>query len=143
MEAAYSKSKDFTAAGIQADKAAVTSKTSLARNILYLVYIIIPIAAGADKFFNLLTNWTQYINPLALKILPITGATFMMIVGVIEIAAGFLVLARPKIGAYVVSLWLVLIAFQLLTGWMYVDVAVRDLAMAAGAFCLGLLSDTE
>jgi hypothetical protein len=28
-----------------------------------------PFLAGLDKYFNLLTNWTGYINPLALKIL--------------------------------------------------------------------------
>ena len=40
-----------------------------------------PFLAGLDKYFNLLTNWTGYISPLALKILPFSGQTFMHIVG--------------------------------------------------------------
>ena len=44
--------------------------------------------AGLDKYFNLLTNWTAYISPLVLKILPFSGQTFMHIVGVIEMIVG-------------------------------------------------------
>ena len=44
-----------------------------------------PFLAGLDKYFNLLTNWPAYISPLALKILPFSGQTFMHIGGVIEI----------------------------------------------------------
>jgi hypothetical protein len=49
-----------------------------------------PFLAGLDldKYFNLLTNWTAYISPLALKILPFSGQTFMHIVGVIEMIVG-------------------------------------------------------
>jgi len=44
-----------------------------------------PFLAGLDKYFNLLPKWTGYISPLALKILPFSGQTFMHIGGVIEI----------------------------------------------------------
>ena len=65
---------------------------------------------------------------------------FMKIVGVIEIAAGIIVLARPLIGAYVVMVWLICIALQLIIGGHYFDVAVRDLVMAVGALTLARLT---
>ena len=108
---------------------------------LRLVYGLVPIVAGADKFTNLLVDWKQYASPL-LGGLPISASTLMMIVGVIEIAAGVVVLSRwTRLGAYVVSAWLVGIALNLLTTGKYFDVAVRDLVMAAGAFTLAKLTE--
>ncbi len=106
-----------------------------------VLYIVIPIAAGADKFLNILTQWTNYLNPLIPRLTGISAGLFINIVGIIEIAAGVIVLLNHRIGAYIVSIWLAAIALQLIIGGIYLDVAVRDLAMAAGAFCLGLLSD--
>lgn len=40
-------------------------------------------------------------------------------------------------------IWLIAIALSLLFTWHYVDVAVRDLVMAAGAFTLAKLSETN
>ena len=111
---------------------------------LRLVYGLIPIVAGADKLTNLLTDWTQYLSPFMRGLLPFAPETFMHIVGVIEIAAGVLVLTRlTRIGAYVVSAWLVGIALALLTGGKCLDVAARDVAMAAGAFVLARLSEVR
>ena len=105
-----------------------------------LTYGIVPIVAGADKFTNLLTTWPEYLNPTLAGMLPFSGSTFMMIVGVIEIVAGILVLVKPRLGAIVVSAWLVLIALSLLVSGRFLDVAVRDLVMAVGAFTLAKLS---
>jgi uncharacterized membrane protein YphA (DoxX/SURF4 family) len=108
---------------------------------LRVLFGFVPIAAGLDKFFNLLTNWEAYLNPLATKILPVSAVTFMHIVGVIEIAAGIVVLSRfTKIGAYVVTLWLVGIALNLLVMGKFLDVAVRDLGLSVAAFSLAQLT---
>ena len=64
----------------------------------------------------------------------------MIIVGVIEIIAGIFVLIKPQKGAIVVGAWLVLIALTLLPGGQFIDIAVRDIAMAIGAFSLARLS---
>ena len=109
-------------------------------NLLKYVFVIVPIVAGIDKFTNFLTDWSHYINPMIGDLLPFSGETFMMIVGVIEIAAGILVFLKPKIGGLVVSAWLVLIALSLLIGWTYADVAVRDLVMAISAFSMAKLA---
>lgn len=110
------------------------------QQVMRYTYGLVPIVAGADKFTNLLTRWEDYLNPSITKMLPFSATTFMSIVGVIEIVAGILVLARPRIGGYVVMAWLICIALQLVAGQHYYDVAVRDLVMAVGAFSLAQLS---
>jgi uncharacterized membrane protein YphA (DoxX/SURF4 family) len=111
---------------------------------LRLTYGLVPIVAGFDKFTNLLTDWTQYLSPVATQVLPVSAATFMHVVGVIEIIAGLLVLSRwTRVGAYVVSAWLVAIAANLVTTGQYLDVAVRDLVMAVGAFTLARLTEAR
>jgi uncharacterized membrane protein YphA (DoxX/SURF4 family) len=110
--------------------------------LLRVVFGAVPIVAGLDKFTNLLTDWQQYLSPIVSRIVP--AATFMQVVGLVEIVAGVLVLSKfTRIGAYVVALWLVGIAFNLLTTGRFFDVAVRDLVMAAGAFVLAKLEEVR
>jgi uncharacterized membrane protein YphA (DoxX/SURF4 family) len=108
--------------------------------ILKLTFGLVPIVAGLDKFLGLLADWEGYVSPLARSLLPMDVSTFMNLVGVIEIVAGLLVLSRyTRVGAYVVSAWLVAIALQLLTSGRFFDVAVRDVVMAIAAFSFGQL----
>ena len=111
------------------------------QQVLKLTFGIVPIAAGADKFLNLLTQWDEYLSPGLAGLLPISASTFMMVVGVVEIVAGILVFTKTRLGAYIVSAWLVLIALSLLFTWHHVDVAVRDLVMAVAAFTLAKLTE--
>jgi uncharacterized membrane protein YphA (DoxX/SURF4 family) len=103
-----------------------------------------PIITGLDKFFNKLTDWTMYLSPLATKTLPISAATFMHVVGVVEIIAGIVVLSRfTKIGSYVVTAWLLAIAVNLLTTGMFYDLAMRDVEIAIAAFTLAQLTSVR
>ena len=117
-----------------------TSNTTRVQTILKFTYGLIPIVAGADKFTNLLTDWAHYLSPALKSALPVSDHVFMSIVGVIEIIAGILVFITPQKGGLLVSAWLVLIALNLIAAGNYYDVAVRDLAMAIGAFSLSKLS---
>ena len=100
-----------------------------------------PIIAGIDKYFNKLTDWSMYLSPIATKVISIQATTFMHIVGVVEVIAGAIVLTRwTKIGSYIVGLWLLAIAVNLLTTGMFYDLAVRDVEIAFGAFALSQLS---
>ena len=121
----------------------MNSNVQLVRNLLKYTFGLVPIIAGLDKFANILTNWSLYISEGFAEILPFESATFMMIVGVIEVIAGILVFTKTKLGAYLVSAWLVAIAVILIFSWSYVDVAVRDLVMAISAFCLARLCGNE
>lgn len=115
----------------------------LVKNLLKYTFGLVPIVAGLDKFTNILTSWSQYLSEGFTEILPFEPSTFMIIVGIIEIAAGVLVLTKTKIGAYIVSAWLTAIALTLIFSWNYVDVAVRDLVMAIAAFSLAKLSELD
>lgn len=119
-----------------------TQQLKQIQSLLKYVFVVVPIVAGADKFTNLLTDWTQYLNPSIADLLPFSAATFMMIVGIIEIIAGLIVLKKPYIGGLIVTAWLALIALTLLIGFNYVDVAVRDLVMAIAAFSMAQLTKT-
>lgn len=111
---------------------------------LRLAYGLVPIVAGLDKFTNLLTHWTDYLSPLATRILPVSAATLMHVAGVVEVAAGIFVLTKyTRYAAYVVSAWLLLIAINLLTTGHYFDIAVRDVVMAVGAFVLARMSEVK
>jgi uncharacterized membrane protein YphA (DoxX/SURF4 family) len=105
---------------------------------------VVPFLAGLDKFFNLLTNWEMYLSPLTLRLLPMSGSTFMHIVGVIEMVVGLAILTRwTRIGSYVAMLWLVLIALNLVSSGTFLDVAVRDLVMAIAAYTLARLTEAR
>jgi len=102
---------------------------------------VMPILSGIDKYFNKLTDWGMYLSPIVTKIIPVSTPTFMHLVGAVEIIAGVIVLSRwTKIGSYIVMLWLIGIALNLLTTGMFYDIAVRDLEIAVGAFVLSRLS---
>jgi len=100
-----------------------------------------PILTGIDKYFNKLADWGMYLSPLATKMVPVSAATFMHVIGVVEIIAGLAVLSRwTKIGSYVVMFWLLGIALNLVTTGMFYDLAMRDVEIAIGAFVLSQLT---
>ena len=101
-----------------------------------------PFLAGLDKFFNILADWGMYLSPTALRFLPVSGPTFMRIVGVVEMVVGLAILTRwTRIGAYAAMVWLVAIAVNLVTTGMFFDLAVRDLEIAIGAYALARLTE--
>jgi len=108
--------------------------------LLRTVFTIAPIAFGLDKFFDVLTNWQQYLPPWVNDIVPGTGHQAMLAVGVVEILAGVLVAVRPAIGAYVVAAWLVGIIINLLSIGDYYDIALRDFGLLVGALALAMLA---
>ncbi|QAA82741.1 hypothetical protein EI546_13875 [Aequorivita sp. H23M31] len=120
-----------------------TSEINKIHTVLKFVFIIVPIVAGLDKYFNILVQWDSYLAPSTLEMLPFSGETFMKIVGIIEIIAGIIVAVKTQIGAYIVSIWLLLIALSLIFTWWHPDVAVRDIVMAISAFILARLSKPE
>jgi len=100
-----------------------------------------PIITGIDKYFNKLTDWGMYLSPVVTKVVPVNATTFMHAVGVIEIIAGVMVLSRwTRLGSYIVMLWLLGIAVNLLATGMFYDLAMRDVEIAIGAFALSQLT---
>ena len=65
----------------------------------------------------------------------------MYVVGVVEILAGLPVWFKPRLGSYVVVLWILGIIGNLLTYPGFYDVALRDFGLLLGALALGRLSE--
>src|SRR5215208_7178511 len=106
--------------------------------VLYAGFAALPVLAGADKFVRLLADWDRYLAPAVADLLP--GHTFMLAVGVVEIVAGVLVLAWPRVGAVVVALWLWGIILNLLVAGRFYDIALRDFGLSLGALALARLA---
>jgi uncharacterized membrane protein YphA (DoxX/SURF4 family) len=119
---------------------ALKSQSFQAYEILHAGYIIAPLVAGVDKFFNGLVNWDQYLAPEIPARVGLSPRDFMRIVGAIEITAGIGVALKPKVFAYVVSGWLLGIVGNLGLKNRNYDIALRDVGLALGALALGRLS---
>jgi len=130
-----------TATDLSSDaEARVSSPGYQAYQLLHLGFTVAPILAGLDKFFNLLVDWEKYLPSFVSRLTGGHGHELMLAVGVIEIAAGLGVWFKPKIFAYVVSAWLLLIVVNLLLIPDYFDVALRDFGLALAALALARLS---
>jgi uncharacterized membrane protein YphA (DoxX/SURF4 family) len=121
----------------------VSNPVGQAFRILHVGFTVAPILAGTDKFFNLLADWTRYLAPWIPNLLGVSPQMFMYFVGVVEIVAGLLVAFIPRIGAYVVAVWLLGIIVNLLTYPGHLDIALRDLGLMLGAITLGRLAQAH
>ena len=108
--------------------------------ILHAGFVALPVIAGLDKFVHLLVDWDRYLAPQVASLLPVSGHTFMLAVGVIEVVAGLLVAFWPRVGAWVVALWLWGIIVNLLLIPGFYDIALRDFGLSLGALALARLS---
>ena len=111
--------------------------------ILRTAFTVAPIAFGLDKFAGILTDWDHYLAPWINDIVPGSAHQAMLIVGVIEVVAGLLVAVRPRLGGYVVALWLVGIIVDLVSMGDYYDIALRDVGLLAGALALARLAGSR
>jgi hypothetical protein len=120
--------------------------------LMRIGFAIVPILFGADKFAHVMVNWDKYLAPeLQHWLSPFdTVHQTMYFVGVVEIAAGVLVLLLPRIGGYVVALWLAGIVVNLAMIGGYWDIMMRDVALfllaltfarLASAFPAGAVTD--
>lgn len=105
--------------------------------LLRTVFTVAPILMGIDKFFNLMVYWPDY---LASWLNPGNAQHFMYFVGIVEIAAGLVVLVKPRYGSLLVAGWLVGIIVNLLSKGEYYDIAVRDFGLMVGALALNRLA---
>ena len=138
MAQVFSDSRDM--ASLNTEGASTASPSYQAYQILRAGFTVAPILAGLDKFFHLLVNWDQYLPAFVNNLTGGHGHELMLAVGVIEIVAGLGVAFKPRIFAYVVSAWLLLIVVNLLMVPGFFDVALRDFGLSLGALALARLS---
>lgn len=110
--------------------------------LLKITYAIVPVLLGLDKCFTgMIVNWVKYVSPFVAENMMVTMPQFLVIVGIIEIIAGFVVWFYPRFGAYLVLAWMGLVILNLASMNMYYDIIARDLVIAIGALSLAWLSD--
>jgi hypothetical protein len=119
-------------------EATQVTPSQTAFQILRLGFTVAPILFGLDKFFNLMTDWTEFLPGFVTD--TVSGSTVMAVVGIVEIAAGIGVWLRPRIFAYVVAAWLGLIIVTLVIAGDFWDIALRDFGLLLGALALGQLA---
>lgn len=112
----------------------------VAFRILRVAFAALPLVAGIDKFFNVLSRWPGYLAPDIPDLLGVSPPMVMRAVGVLEILAGLVVVFRPRVGGWLVAVWLWAIVANLLILPGYYDVALRDLALSLGAVALARLA---
>jgi hypothetical protein len=139
MEQTIDGTTNLDRAALAIDDAAAVKPSYRAFQILRVGFTLIPIVAGADKFFHFLVDWDKYLPPFVNQITGGRGKELMFMAGAIEIVAGVGVWVKPKIFAYVVAGWLLLIILNLLIISNF-DTALRDFGLALGAVVLGQLS---
>jgi hypothetical protein len=137
MAQAISNSASIPAPAVRAD---LSDPSYQAYQILRAGFVVAPIVAGLDKFFHVLVNWDQYLPPFVNALVGGHGHELMLAAGAVEIVAGIGVALKPRLFAYVVAAWLLLIVVNLLMIPGYFDVALRDFGLALGALALARLS---
>jgi uncharacterized membrane protein YphA (DoxX/SURF4 family) len=112
--------------------------------VLRIAFTVAPILFGLDKFAEVLTDdWTKYLATQFDDILPGSAHDAMYLVGVVEIAAGLVVLVAPRFGGLLVAGWLAGIIVNLLLVGGYGDIALRDFGLLLGALALSRLASAS
>ena len=120
----------------------VNSRLHTVWNALRITFFLVPFLSGLDKFFYVLGNWEQYLSPLAQHVLGGMSHPFMLLSGVIEMTVGVMIITKwTRLGAYIASVWLLLIATNLIAA-QYYDIALRDIGLSLCAFALAKLTET-
>lgn len=102
---------------------------------------VVPIAAGLDKFTNLLADWEGYLSPVFARLMPMSGGAFMRLAGVVEVVVGAaILLGFARVFAWVAMGWLLAITVNLVSMGAFLDLAARDVVMATAAFALARLA---
>jgi hypothetical protein len=108
--------------------------------LLHWAFVILPIVAGTNKFFELGGPRQSSLAPLFSDLLGVSMRSMSYALGAAEIVIGIIVAFSPWLGGWLVAAWLwVIIAAQLL-GPGHVDVALLDTALSLGALALSRLA---
>ncbi len=133
---------------IRAARPSVREPSYQAYLVLRTAFVVAPIVFGIDKFFNWMTYWPKYLWAGVPNLIGLSPQHFMYVVGVVEIAAGVLVLIWPRVGSWVVAAWLAGIVTNLVIESIAVgghtqvfwDIALRDFGLMIAAVALARLA---
>jgi hypothetical protein len=110
--------------------------------ILHLMFFLIPLVAGADKFFYAITDWDRYV-PTLLTSMHIEAHPIMVAAGVIEIAVALLIAVKPRVGALVMIGLLGGIMLDLIAIPRQLHIILLDCCLCVSSLCLFLLASKD
>jgi hypothetical protein len=108
--------------------------------LLHWAFVVLPLTVGADKFFEVLAPWRDYLAPTIPDVVGVSSQQFLHTLGAAEILLGILVAFAPRVGGWLAAGWLWAITLNLLLTAGYADVALRDLGLSLGALALARLA---
>jgi hypothetical protein len=135
--------KTFKKKGFHMDTPQNYSKVCTAWLALKIVYGVLLILFGIDKFFFLLSPYNEgIVSPLIRAFLPISTLHFINAVGVFEIILGLMILTNFTYwGALILMAWYLIIDVNLFTlGPAFYLLILNNLAHATGAYALAQLT---
>lgn len=108
--------------------------------VLHWAFVVLPFTIGADKFFDVLAPWGQYLAPIVPDLLGVSPGRLMHTAGAIEIVIGLIIAFAPRLGGWLFAAWLWMIAANLLLLPGHGAMAVRDVVLSFGAIALARLA---
>ena len=118
----------------------VSVATFQAYQILYYSFTGLMAIAGLDKFLHLLSTWDQYVSPGMASFLHMSVGSVTVLAGVIELIAAVTVALKPRIGSWVVTVWLWSIVANLLLLSAHFDLVLMNLMLSAAGLAFTRLS---
>ena len=108
--------------------------------VLHWAFVVLAFTIGADKFFDVLAPWGEYLAPIIPDLLGAAPTRIMHTVGAIEILIGLVVAFAPRLGGWLFAAWLWAMAANLLLVPGHGAMAVRDIVISFGAVALARLA---
>jgi hypothetical protein len=116
------------------------SKLDYTIQLLQLAYALFFVITGVDKFFNFLLPWYQYISPYILSTLTFSAVILSLVAGILELGIGVLCVTKwARLAAYCGSLWLAILALNLITAPQHAYLALFYALASVGALALARL----
>lgn len=109
---------------------------------LKIVYGLIVLIAGIDKFLGILSPHNENVISLFIKsLIPFPITYFLYGVGIFEIIIGIMILTRATYwGAYLLMAWYLVINLNLVTMNSFYLIIINNMGHAAATFTLAQLT---
>ena len=118
----------------------VSLATYQAYQVLYYTFIALPLIAGFAKFLHVLAPWESYVSPAIASFLHLSQGAVAILAGFIELMTAAAVALKPRIGSWVVTVWMWLIAVNLIDVPEHAEMVLFTAALSAAGYAFTRLS---
>jgi hypothetical protein len=118
----------------------VSVATYQAYQILYYGFIVMFAIAGFDKFLRLMAPWEIYAAPGIGDMLHLSAGSLSVVAGLAELMVAAAVALKPRIGSWMATVWMWLIAINLLVLHGHYEMLFLTLALSVAGVAFTRLS---